>query len=1280
MKRLLSAALAALGGLALAPGLSATVVPQVDPLHGLVQAPAGFVATPAPRELSLIQAELGPAILGDVAAFRSAAGPDWTFWIDRRSGAVALVEGQGLPWIPASGVTTAAALEAKARALVSAYPNLFQVSASQLVLDAAATRRFGDRGQFWNVAFRQAIGGVPVEGSHVVFRVSHGNLVQFGVNRAVPASAGLEGIVPALTAAQAKTNLGQFLGGLLPGDHFLANGVLTWVLRGTADEVGYTGPIGAGWQPSLVYRFLFTRAGSLATWLSLVDARNGQVLRFVDANDYASVLKGSALTQTNCTDPANCVPGTAAELPVTLPNAKLTFLGGSCSGGDCYTNSAGAFSYPDGALSATATLQGKYFNFLDTCGPIAATGLAPANPDLGASDPLATLNTDCFPAHRESAPNSGPLVGGTGDTRSARTMYYHLNLINQKSRFYLPDNEWLKGADGTDVVPIVATNVPPACNAFWAGGQNLFVFMRLTPGLNCNNSGEVPAVGLHEFGHGLDQHDGTGNAPESATGEAMGDTFALLQGQKACFGAGFRLPDATNPWANTAGYGDSSTGSASRLCTGVRDLDYTRFCSRGSDADCIAPRDPDAPNGSRSGLNPPSNPGEAGTPARWNHMIDTAPLGVADGLSEFYSCGGPETTGCAGPLNHGCHCESSIPSQANWDLAKDLIASEFGGDVYADPPGPAEVSGWQYMDRLWYLTRDLAVSGYSVTGPYPEGTTSGCTATDWFSTYRFIDDDNGNLADGTPHADILFAAFDLHGIACGSASEPGNQGSGCPAPIAAPTVSTCGGSAPVQLTWTPSSGAVTEYRVLRNTLGCGFGFTPVASVGDRTYFEDSEVAAGVTYYYSVQPVGQSASCYGQTSNCVAVTPSACSGSPVQAPALVTLSTPTANAVQISWAAAFGTGSYKILRKAGDCSSTAPEEAVGMTTGASFIDRDRIVGGQTYSYRVAAASESCASCASAASACKSVTASGACATPPVFAGVRTVSSAVNGSCRMSLAWDAATPGCGGATVSYDVYRGTDPNFTPSASNRLTTDSTRVAGTSYTDLGVAGGTRYYYIVRAVDSRGNAEGNLVRRWEIAGGALSAGTFQDDAGDTGGGSLRLHPAATAGNAWTVITSGTGNATRQWATNASGNYAASVCQALESDTIHLGASPSLSLRSRYDMETGWDGGIVEVATESSGFTNWTKLGTVNYPGIMIGPDGEPACGGPGFADGQPLFTGTSLLNQWSNHSGSLSAYANQTVRLRFLFSSDTGTQQTGWFLDDLKVTGALLAAPTCQP
>jgi hypothetical protein len=1292
MIRRLSVALAVVGGLWLAASSQAQVVPQSEPLHSFVVAPAGFVATPAPRELSRVESELSSATLADISSFHAAAGPSWNVWIDRRSGAVALVEGQGLPWIPGAnsldpsqvrgsgpgGAFTAADMEARARALMTQYPNLFLVPPSQLVLDAAASHAFGDRGQFWNVAFRQVIGGVPVDGALVVFRVSHGNLVQFGVDRAIPASAGIAGVTPALTAAQAKTALGTFLGGLLSGDRFVDAGKLEWVQRGTADEVGYTGPIGAGWEPALVYRFLFTREGSLGTWLALVDAIHGEVLRFVDANDYASVLRGSVLTTTNCTDPSNCVPGTAAELPVAFPSAQLTFAGGTCTGNGCYSSQGGAFTYPAGALSGSTLLQGKYFQLTDACGPIAVSGVAPGNIDLGASDPVANVVTDCFPASRQSAPDSGPATGGPGDTRSARTMFYQLNLINQKSRFYLPNNDWLKGVDGTDVVPHVFTNMPPACNAFWSGGVDSFVFMRQTPGLGCNNTGEVPVVGLHEFGHGLDEHDGTGTAPESATGEAMGDTFALLQGQESCFGAGFRLPvPGGSAWSTSAGYGDSTAGSASRLCTGVRDLDYTRFCTIGTGSDCAAPRDPDAPNGSRSGLNPPANPADAGTPARWNTMIPDAPEGVADGLANFYDCGGPETTGCAGPLNHGCHCESSIAAQANWDLAKRLIATGFGGNAYASPQGPREVSGWQYMDRLWYLTRDLAVSGYSVTGPYPEGTTNGCSATDWYSTYRLIDDDNGNLADGTPHANILFAAFDLHGMACGAAADATNQGSGCPAPIAAPTVSTCGGEAPVQLSWTAASGA-SQYQVLRNTLGCGFGFTPVASVGNRTFFEDNDVAPGVTYYYSVQPVGQNASCYGQVSNCVVVTPSTCTASTVPAPASVTAAPAAANAIQVGWTAVPGAGSYKILRKAGTCSSTSPEEPVGSVAapGTTFVDRDRIVGGQSYSYRVASSSATCASCASAPSSCVTVTATGECHVPPSFAGVRTVVTSTSGTCQLSAVWDAATPGCGGASITYDVFRGTAPDFTPGASNRV---ATGVTGTSFTDKSVINGTRYYYIVRATDSLGNGETNLKRRWESPAGSLTPGTFQDDAGDTT--AAKLHPSPTPGNGWTIRASGTNNATRQYATTASGNYVDNTCEGLESDTLFLGANPTLTFRSRYDLETGWDGGYVEVATQDSGFSNWTKLDTVNYPLIMAGPQGTPACGGPGFADGAPVFTGTSLLDQWASFSGSLSAYANQPVRLRFLFGSDPSTNQGGWFVDDIQVTNALLPSGchTCK-
>jgi hypothetical protein len=64
------------------------------------------------------------------------------------------------------------------------------------------------------------------------------------------------------------------------------------------------------------------------------------------------------------------------------------------------------------------------------------------------------------------------------------------------------------------------------------------------------------------------------------------------------------------------------------------------------------------------------------------------------------------------------------------------------------------------------------------------------------------------------------------------------------------------------------------------------------------------------------------------------------------------------------------------------------------------------------------------------------------------------------------------------------------------------------------------------------------------------------------------------------------------------------------------------------------------------------EAATINYPGVHDRPVGRSACGTPGFADGQPVFTGTSASG-YQTFSGSLSAYANQRVRIRFLFSSD---------------------------
>lgn len=1253
------------------PPVFAVRAPVAESLNAKLLAPAGFVATVVPVELSTVVDELPAQTLASVRAFEADAGPDWRFHVDRRSGGMALVEGRGLAWSPSGGGTaTLSDLAATARQFMQRYPNLFGVPDAQLVLDTRGSVNLGAQRQYWSVVFRQVVGGVPVEGARVVFRVAHGKLVQFGVDRTVPIESSFSRTAGLLTVAQARNALDQYVGGQLATDRFTDGGTLAYVPRGVNESGPYTGPIGGGWKAEVAYGFTFLRDGSNSSWRALVDAKTGEVLRFVDATEYASLLKGSVYTSTNCADPLNCVPGSASEVGITMPFASLSFAGGTCSGNACYTNAAGAFGYPAGAVSATTALDGKYFRLIDGCGALASSAVAPGNIDLGTSESNPPLNTnyDCAPATRQSPPNNGPTSGGSGDTHAARNAFYHLNLINEKGRVYLPGNDWLKGVDGSEGAAQLNVNLPPACNAFWLGANGSLNFTKATPGLGCNNTGEIADVFLHEWGHGLDQNDATGTAPESGTGEAMGDTFAILQGQHSCVGPGFSL-DVSGAWGNQAGYG---TGSA--LCTGVRDADYTRFCYHGTAMSCSASPDPgDAPNGSRSGFTPPSNVPDSGTPARWNTMISGA-SNATNGQSNFYNCGGPETTGCAGALNHGCHCESIIGSQANWDLVKKLIAFEFGGDVYRAPPGPMEVSGWQYMDRLWYLTRDLAVSSYSATGPAPAGTTNGCGINNWFSTYRFIDDDDGDLANGTPHAGIIFQAMDLHAIACGSASDTSNQPSGCPSPIAAPTLSVCGNNAPVQLEWTASVGA-TEYRVLRNTLGCGFGFTPIGSAtGGRTYFEDGEVASGVPYYYTVQPVGVSQSCYGQASNCIAVTPTTCGATPVGPPASVTLSTPADNQVEVSWSTVAGAGTYKISRKSGNCASTSPFQSIAVVNAPtiSYLDMDGLGGQQTYAYQVATSDAGCAACTSAPSACHAVVVVGACIARPDFAGLTTLSAAAAGECRLDLSWAAGAAHCAGS-LTYSVYRSTSASFVPGVANRIATGLT---STSYADSAVVGGTRYHYIVRAIDGAGNSDANLVRLSERPVGTLTPGTYADNAGDTGTANFAPGTIGAYANTWTVRPNDNpDDATKVYATTSAGNYDDNSCMGLESETLFLGPSPSLSFSSRYDVEQGWDGGYVDVSTEAGGFNDWTKLDTINYPAVMSGPLGDPACGTPGFADGQPVFTGTSPIG-YQTFSGSLSAYANQRVRIRFLFSSDSSTNQGGWFIDNVSVTGAKLPGP----
>ena len=207
-----------------------------------------------------------------------------------------------------------------------------------------------------------------------------------------------------------------------------------------------------------------------------------------------------------------------------------------------------------------------------------------------------------------------------------------------------------------------------------------------------------------------------------------------------------------------------------------------------------------------------------------------------------------------GPCGYAGHCEAYTIGESIYDLAaRDLPAAGL------DP-----ASAWQLAERLWYETR--AGSGGDIfTCALPDS--DSCAAGTWYQRMRNADDDDGNLANGTPHAAALFAAFDRHGIACGAVSDPENQStSSCPA-LATPVLAVAQTPAGTELSW----GAVVdaaEYLVYRGELGCDRQQVPIATVpGGATTWVDDVSDPGLPLRYRIEAIGANPACRSAVSNC-----------------------------------------------------------------------------------------------------------------------------------------------------------------------------------------------------------------------------------------------------------------------------------------------------------------------------------------------------------------------------------------------------------------------------
>jgi hypothetical protein len=713
------------------------------------------------------RAFVSPTLQNNWEAYRIGLGTTtrWDATIDRRTGLVSLAEGGNVSWVPGRGNKLTAkdlggflkgkpqvdmeVMETIARGYLPRVQAFLGVNPKELVLNRGRSGQPADH--VWFVDFDVVREGLVVEGARVVFRVNNGNLIQYGTED-LPAP-GAKVPVTKLTAKDALDAVAQLIGGFQVGDTFRDAGSLHLLPAAVVNnKIAERFEFGRGREIAKVWQFVFHRDGVMGTWRARVDAATGEVLELADINDYvaAQATGGTYLNS----------PTTGSEVVRPAPFADLS-IGG-------FTNSAGVYNWTSGTVSSV--LNGQYVRIVDTCGAISQGSDATGNIAFGTS-----TGTNCTtPGH-----------GGAGNTHSAREQYYQVNRIKEVGRGWLPTNTWLQGKLTVNV------NLNQTCNAYWNGTSLNF----FKSGGGCNNTGELAGVSLHEYGHGLDQNDGTGTAPEGGTGEAYGDITAAIALHTSCIGPGFLT-------SNCSGYGNACTA-----CTGVRDLDSAK-------------------------------------------RVTTTPATVANFTQVRCGAG-------SGPCGKEVHCESYVPSQTIWDLAN------------RDLPNPGTGPAWTILDRLWYLSRNTATKSFTCT----TGTTftsNGCSTGNWWKVMRAVDDDDGNLTNGTPHGAALFAAFNRHGIACTTDAGASTTFAGC-TPPAVPTLSVTPGSNSAALSWSASGSSV--YNVFRNETGCNAGFTKIATATSATSLADNAVGNGLTYFYQVTayPSGNEA-CASAPSTCISVTP------------------------------------------------------------------------------------------------------------------------------------------------------------------------------------------------------------------------------------------------------------------------------------------------------------------------------------------------------------------------------------------------------------------------
>ncbi len=332
-----------------------------------------------------------------------------------------------------------------------------------------------------------------------------------------------------------------------------------------------------------------------------------------------------------------------------------------------------------------------------------------------------------------------------------------------------------------------------SCNAY--SNMN---FSRSAP--YCANTGELTSVIDHEFAHNLDYWD---NGNLSSPSETYADWLPMLNFQKSCLFEG---------WYNVDYCGCNNLWT----CPSNSQIKYYRHCLYSSDlcyTECIGAREHDY---EKIGNGIPLTP--------LNHNCLHCGQGTAD------PCG-----------TYNAHCAGAPAAEAIWDLsARDLQFSPFNYD---------KLTAFQFGIRLAFIASSNVGNWYSCDC---SSSSDGCNYDSGYLSWLAADDDDGNLNNGTPHMSAIYNAFNRHEIAC---SDPQVIDYGCSyGPITSANLIAEPGLSnnSIELLWTEVANA-SQYHILRteeNPKGCDAAKIKIATVSD-TYYTDTEVLDGVTYYYTI---------------------------------------------------------------------------------------------------------------------------------------------------------------------------------------------------------------------------------------------------------------------------------------------------------------------------------------------------------------------------------------------------------------------------------------------